>query len=84
MAAKTVKILGEELEKLEKYRDEAIAQREQNPQVTIKGVGSGDIILDNNQQDFFNKLIDNLNLTIDQTKRNIQEIMFPTKTPERG
>ena len=80
---KTVKILGEALENLEKYRDEAITQREKDSIVTIKVVGSEDIVLNENQSLFFDGLIKTLNTTIDQTKKSIQELMYPT-SPSRG
>lgn len=81
-AEKQVSVLALELEKLEKSREGAIAQRDQNPIVTIKVVGSDDIILSNNQSHFFDGLIDNLNLTIDQTKKAIHDIMFPKVSPD--
>lgn len=77
IAKKTVKILGEALENLEKYRDEAITQRDKDSIVTIKVVGSDDIVLNDNQSLFFDGLIKTLNTTIDQTKQNIQGLMYP-------
>jgi len=76
-ATKTVAVLALELEKLEKYLEEAVAQRDQGADVTIKVVASEDIILKENQPLFFDGLIKTLNTTIDQTKKQINDLMYP-------
>lgn len=84
LAKKTVAVLGVELEKLEKYRDEAIAQRDKDSIVTVKVVGSEDIVLNDNQSLFFDGLISTLDTTINQTKKAINELMFPISGDGRG
>lgn len=80
----TVAQLAAELEKLEQYRDEAINQRDLEPTVTVKVVASADIEITRNQKNFFDGLIKTLNLTIDETKREIQELMFPPRPINPG
>lgn len=79
MAAKKVAALAQDLEKLEKYLEFAVSQRELKSTVTIKIVAGDDIVLDSNQLMFFDGLIGTLNASIYQTKNEIQNLMFPKK-----
>lgn len=79
MAAKTKVVMMQELEALEKYLEEAIAQRELKNNVTIKVVAGEDMVLTANQRLFYDGLIHTLETTIEQTKIEINNLMFPKK-----
>lgn len=83
-AIKTVASLAVELEKLEKYRDEVLTHKEVEPTVTIRVVGSPDIELTRHQGMFFEGLLKTINHSIEHTKIEINELMFPSKTFEKA
>lgn len=79
MATKKVAALAQDLETLEKYLEEAKTQRELKNNVTIKVVAGDDIVLTTNHKMFYDGLIHTLETTIDQTKMEIRDLMFPIK-----
>lgn len=82
MATKKYTDLAFSLEKLEKDRDLAIANRETKSTITIKTVAGEDIIIDRNHISFYDGLIATLNKSIDETKKEMTDLMFPTKATE--